>query len=597
MVWTVRGDGSDIFGVADSFRYVYQRFQGDGSIIARIQSISRTDPWAKGGVMIRESLDPGSRFAAVFATPGPGVWFQARADTAGLTAADTLAATAEQKALEAPVWIKLERKGNQFHAYYAIDRAPIVWTPMVWKPQPISMSQTVYVGLAVTSHAAEIVCEARFSNVVIDNPEGELAGVEVAANLKQAVERAYEDLQRFGKWRDDPETKKKYGNLIASSLFAIAKAKELRGEPAGVVLADYYRIAELLPDSPFTINALIYIATLDGEKGLEYAVKHLAHRSREDQDRFYIALMKGYSQVPGRRERETAVELFMRHVDSTSNPKLLEKAIAAIESSEHAVSMCKSLIQHSMARPSSERTAVTGLRYMALNSAWGQEDDRILELARWATTQFKDTPLAACAMAVMADRHYEQGRYAEAVEVFRPRLLSKNRTESQTVAGIESALTSYRTNTLLHGLIDLEQIYAALGRKADGLGLAVTALHCHRKVAEARGLSLDDFKRSALKGVKHCDSRPENEVWFWKGLIAADEGDLGAATAAYERFLQGDDKSVLAARAYYDIARTKMAIGEDAKEWIAKAKALSPCDAAIQLERRLNTRISPQRSR
>ena len=179
--------------------------------------------------------------------------------------------------------------------------------------------------------------------------------------------------------------------------------------------------------------------------------------------------------------------------------------------------------------------------------------------------------------------------------MFGPGLFSKNRAESQIVADIESALTSYRTNTLLHGLIDLEQIYAALGQKADGLGLAVAALHCHRKVAEARQLSLDDFKQSALRGVKYSDSGPENEVWFWRGLIAADEGDLGAATAAYERFLRDDSKSVLAARAYYDIARTKMAIGEEAGEWIAKAKALSPCDAAVQLERRLNTSISPQR--
>jgi len=87
--------------------------------------------------------------------------------------------------------------------------------------------------------------------------------------------------------------------------------------------------------------------------------------------------------------------------------------------------------------------------------------------------------------------------------------------------------------------------------------------------------------------VKYCDSDPEDEVWFWRGLIAACEGDLGTASLAYERFLQRDNKSILAARAYYDIARTKMAMGEDAAVWITKAKALSPCDMVVKLERQL----------
>jgi hypothetical protein len=115
------------------------------------------------------------------------------------------------------------------------------------------------------------------------------------------------------------------------------------------------------------------------------------------------------------------------------------------------------------------------------------------------------------------------------------------------------------------------------------------SLHCRRKIAEMRQLSFEPFVQSAAKGVKYCESNPENEAWFWKGLIAAGDGDLGAAAAAYERFLQADSKSVLAARAYYDVARNRMAIGEDASMWIAKAKALSPCDAVIQLERRLRT--------
>lgn len=592
MIWAVRGDGSDISGTTDSFHYAYRRLQGDGSIIAKVESFRRIDPWTKAGVMIRESLDAGSRFAGVYSTGGNGVCLQARLRAVAEVTTDTSVATKEQKALAAPVWIKLERKGNRFHGYYATDGAGKVWTPMVWKPQAITMSEIVYVGLAVTSREAGSLCEARFSGVVVRGSE--VTDEEIAADPKQALEKAYQNLQRLGNWREDAETLKKYGDLIAGSLFAIAKVGELRGNPADVVLPDYYRIAKLLPDSPSNVDALARIAILDGEKGLAYVARHLETRPMEDRDKFYITLMKDFGNTPESAEREAAIELFAKHVGKTPNFKLLERAVVGLRGGEHAISACKSLIQHSMAQPSNEQTAIVALRYMALKLGRGQGSDQILELAEWAATQFKDTKLAACAMGVMADAHYSQKRYVEVVEVFHPDLFSGNQPESEMVENIENALTLYRANTLLQSEIHSEAICEALGPKAGGLGLNIVALHCYRKVAETRGLSLDDFVRSARNGVKYSESSPENEVWFWKGLIVADEGDLGTAAAAYERFLQGDGKSVLAARAYYDIGRTKMAIGEDARDRIAEAKTLSPCDAVIELERRLNTKVSRQ---
>jgi len=72
---------------------------------------------------------------------------------------------AAQTALRVPAWVKLERKGSAFHAYYSVDGA--TWTPNVWNPQTISMASTVYIGLAVTSRTAGTawVCGATFSNI------------------------------------------------------------------------------------------------------------------------------------------------------------------------------------------------------------------------------------------------------------------------------------------------------------------------------------------------------------------------------------------------------------------------------------------------
>jgi hypothetical protein len=44
---------------------------------------------------------------------------------------------------------------------------------MSWNPQNISMSSTVYVGLALTSHNANATCQAQFSNVTITGTVGQ----------------------------------------------------------------------------------------------------------------------------------------------------------------------------------------------------------------------------------------------------------------------------------------------------------------------------------------------------------------------------------------------------------------------------------------
>ena len=51
----------DIWDVADQFRFGFKRLTGDGSIVAKVDSIDNTNVWAKAGVMIRESLDAGSQ--------------------------------------------------------------------------------------------------------------------------------------------------------------------------------------------------------------------------------------------------------------------------------------------------------------------------------------------------------------------------------------------------------------------------------------------------------------------------------------------------------------------------------------------------------
>jgi len=169
--YTMTGSGTDIWNQADQFHYAFKTLTGVGTIQAQLQSVDNTDQWAKAGVMIRETLDAGSKFAAVYITPGNGCRFQARPDMDIAATSDTSVVTAEQTAITAPYWVKLERdiSGN-FRGYYSANGSS--WTSMSWNPINISMNSNVYAGLAVTSHNASSTCEAKFSNVMITGTAG-----------------------------------------------------------------------------------------------------------------------------------------------------------------------------------------------------------------------------------------------------------------------------------------------------------------------------------------------------------------------------------------------------------------------------------------
>jgi hypothetical protein len=170
--YTMTGSGADIWNAADEFHYAYKTLTGVGSIQAQVLSVDDTDPWAKAGIMIRETLDAGSKFAAVYITPGNGCRFQARFDADTAATSDTSVVTTGQTAITAPYWVKLERDiAGNFRGYYSANGT--TWTSMSWNPRNILMSSNIHVGLALTAHNANAVCEAKFSNVTITGTVGQ----------------------------------------------------------------------------------------------------------------------------------------------------------------------------------------------------------------------------------------------------------------------------------------------------------------------------------------------------------------------------------------------------------------------------------------
>jgi fibronectin type 3 domain-containing protein len=155
--FTVTGSGADIWGTADEFRYTYQTSSGNCEMRAQVTSVQNTDPWAKAGVMIRESTAAGARYAAVFISPGNGVTFQRRTTTGGTTVNTVVSG------VTAPRYVRLQRaSNNSFRAYYSSNGTS--WT-QIGANQSISMAGSATMGLAVTSHIDGTLCTSTISNV------------------------------------------------------------------------------------------------------------------------------------------------------------------------------------------------------------------------------------------------------------------------------------------------------------------------------------------------------------------------------------------------------------------------------------------------
>jgi hypothetical protein len=159
--YTITASGTDITGTADEFHFAYKMMSGPGSITAQVVSVSDTDPWAKAGVMIRETLEPGSKHALAAVTPGNGVASEGRITSDGVSF------TSNQTEITAPHWVRLQRDmGGNFTVSHSTDGKN--WTAVSGSTaQGIQMAANVYVGLAVTSHNAEETCTAQFANVTI----------------------------------------------------------------------------------------------------------------------------------------------------------------------------------------------------------------------------------------------------------------------------------------------------------------------------------------------------------------------------------------------------------------------------------------------
>jgi len=165
--YEVSGSGADIWGSSDGFHYVYQQLEGDLEITARVVSLSNTDNWAKAGVMVRNNLSGNSAMALMSVSPdpsygsGPGYTLQHRSVDGG-----TMTSSGHNLGpvhVGMPYYVRLVREGDTFSGYASANGTD--WSLL--GSRQIPMGNSVYVGLAVTSHKNGVLADAVLDNVTV----------------------------------------------------------------------------------------------------------------------------------------------------------------------------------------------------------------------------------------------------------------------------------------------------------------------------------------------------------------------------------------------------------------------------------------------
>jgi len=154
-VFTLRAGGADLWGGYDSGLFVQQPLKGDGEIVARVVSLTKTDPLTKAGVMIRQALRSDARNVALVAIAGGGMGQQIRAQMNGQT-------TQIRTNGGTSFWVKLVRRGNEITGSVSPDGT--TWKLVTTNRLP-DLPVQVFVGLILTAHSTSATATARFDNV------------------------------------------------------------------------------------------------------------------------------------------------------------------------------------------------------------------------------------------------------------------------------------------------------------------------------------------------------------------------------------------------------------------------------------------------
>ena len=160
-VFSVVGSGNNsVSNNRDNVAFLYQNLCGDGSITAKIESITSN---GYGGLMIRETTDDDSKQVSIFS------------NLTNILRHETRYFSNSNKVVQSffkplSYWLRLERQGNWVFAFNSFDGVNFQYVHAVYIP----MQDCVEIGMASFTYLPNAQTEAVFSNVEITSSNGTL---------------------------------------------------------------------------------------------------------------------------------------------------------------------------------------------------------------------------------------------------------------------------------------------------------------------------------------------------------------------------------------------------------------------------------------
>lgn len=203
--------GPDGQQVHDSLHFVHQQMAGDGTITARVASQENSHERAMAGIMVKESVEPGSPYAAVLVTPGHGVRFHTNFTT-------DLAGSGGS----APHWLRLTRTGDTVTGYESGDGRS--WT-RVGAVELAGLPATAEVGMFVNS-PDQIEVDRSFAATSVGGSSTEGTATFDNVQLEPATAGAWQDIDLTAPPQDQPG-----GSTEQDGIFTITGTGDLAPRP------------------------------------------------------------------------------------------------------------------------------------------------------------------------------------------------------------------------------------------------------------------------------------------------------------------------------------------------------------------------------
>jgi hypothetical protein len=157
--YTITGTGTDIWGRADQFHYLWREMSGDFAVTATTKFLTEGNPHRKAVIMLRKSLDTDSPFVhlAIHGDGTPAVQFRnTKADNTNTV----------DFPIEGPgTWkLKLVRQGTAITVWIAKDDGPLRELGHTVN----QLGSPILLGLGVSSHSREATNTVLFSDVSVE---------------------------------------------------------------------------------------------------------------------------------------------------------------------------------------------------------------------------------------------------------------------------------------------------------------------------------------------------------------------------------------------------------------------------------------------